>query len=72
MTRIAMLTTAQTAERLGVSERTLKRWRGDIPVFGLPPIRLGGRVMYAEADVNGWLLRQRGKGRDGDAKKTDR
>lgn len=63
MTRIRMLTTAETAERLNVSERTLLRWRQSIPIIGPPPIRIGNAIRYAEQDVNGWILTQRAKGK---------
>ncbi len=63
MTRIRMLTTAETAERLNVSERTLIRWRQSIPIIGPPPIRIGNAIRYAEQDVNGWILTQRAKGK---------
>jgi len=63
MTRIRMLTTPETAERLNVSERTLIRWRQSIPIIGPPPIRIGNAIRYAEQDVNGWILTQREKGK---------
>lgn len=63
MTRISLLTTAETAARLNVSVRTLIRWRQSVPLVGPPPIRVGNAIRYAEQDVNGWLLTQRGKGR---------
>lgn len=63
MTRIRLLTTAETAARLNVSVRTLIRWRQSVPLVGPPPIRVGNAIRYAEQDVNGWLLTQRGKGR---------
>ena len=59
MTRISMLTTTEAATRLNVSKRTLIRWRQSIP----PPIRIGNSIMYAEQDVNGWILTQREKGK---------
>lgn len=63
MTHIRLLTTAETAARLNVSQRTLIRWRQSVPLVGPPPIRVGNAIRYAEQDVNGWLLTQRGKGR---------
>ena len=58
MTRISMLTTTEAATRLNVSKRTLIRWRQSIPT-----IRIGNSIMYAEQDVNGWILTQREKGK---------
>ena len=63
MTRISMLTTAEAAARLDVSQRTLIRWRQSIPIIGPPPIRIGNGIRYAEADVNSWILTQREKGK---------
>ena len=54
MTRISMLTTAEAAARLDVSQRTLIRWRQSVPSNG---------IRYAEADVNSWILTQREKGK---------
>ncbi len=63
MTRISLLTTAETAARLHVSQRTLIRWRQSVPRVGPPPIRIGNTIRYAERDVNAWILIQREKGR---------
>ena len=63
MTRISMLTTAEAAARLDVSQRTLIRWRQSVPIIGPPPIRIGNGIRYAEADVNSWILTQREKGK---------
>lgn len=63
MTRISMLTTAEAAARLDVSQRTLIRWRQSVPIIGPPPIRIGNAIRYAEADVNSWILTQREKGK---------
>lgn len=63
MTRIRILTTTEAATRLNVSKRTLIRWRQSIPIIGPPPIRIGNSIMYAEQDVNGWILAQREKGK---------
>lgn len=63
MTRISMLTTAEAAARLDVSQRTLIRWRQSVPIIGPPPIRIGNGIQYAEADVNSWILTQREKGK---------
>lgn len=63
MTRISMLTTAEAAARLDVSQRTLIRWRQSVPIIGPPPIRIGNAIRYAEQDVNCWILTQREKGK---------
>lgn len=63
MTRISMLTTAEAAARLDVSQRTLIRWRQSVPIIGPTPIRIGNGIRYAEADVNSWILTQREKGK---------
>jgi hypothetical protein len=48
-----LLTAAQTADRLGVSKRTLANWRslGRGPRFGV----LRTRVRYREADVDAFV-----------------
>ena len=60
---IELVNTADAVTLLNVSERTLKRWRSDVPLQGPPPIRIGSRIMYATADINTYLLEQRRKGR---------
>lgn len=53
-----LITPAELASRLGVTERTLAEWRykGTGPAF----IRTGGRFPhYLPADVDEWLLSQR-------------
>jgi excisionase family DNA binding protein len=49
-----MLTTRELAERLGVGELTLRRWRkrGALP----PPIRLPGRRLgWPREEIESWL-----------------
>jgi excisionase family DNA binding protein len=48
-----LLTQAETAELLRLSERTLERWRvtGGGPVF----CKLGKRVLYRKADLEKWI-----------------
>jgi excisionase family DNA binding protein len=48
-----LLTQAETAELLRLSERTLERWRvtGGGPVF----VKLGKRVLYRKADLDEWI-----------------
>ena len=51
------LSTRQAAAVLGLSPRTLERYRvtGDGPVFN----KLGRRVCYARADLDGWTSGRR-------------
>ena len=53
----AYLSTRQAALLLGLSPRTLERYRvtGDGPVFS----KLGRRVCYARADIDGWASGRR-------------
>ena len=53
----AYLSTRQAAALLGLSPRTLERYRvtGDGPVFS----KLGRRVCYARADIDGWASGRR-------------
>lgn len=48
-----LLTQAETAEHLRLSERTLERWRvsGSGPVF----VKLGRRVLYRQSDLDEWI-----------------
>lgn len=56
-TATRLLTQRQFAEMLGVTPRSLERWRetGDGPPF----LRVGGLVRYAPADVSAWLETRR-------------
>jgi DNA-binding transcriptional MerR regulator len=49
--------TRSLAERLGLKPKTLENWRslGGGPAF----YRVGGRVMYDDADVDAWLASRR-------------
>ena len=51
------LTTAEAARYLGLSARTLKRYRvtGEGPVFH----RFGGRVRYLRGDLDAWAVERR-------------
>ena len=51
------LTTTQVAETLGISGRSLERWRltGSGPKF----IRVGKSVRYASGDISSWLATRR-------------
>ncbi len=51
------LNTREAAARLGLSARTLERYRvsGDGPVF----LKLGGRVGYLSEDLDDWLRTRR-------------
>ncbi len=55
--RTNYLSTHQAAEWLGLSTRTLDRYRvsGDGPVFH----RFGGRVRYLRADLDAWAASRR-------------
>ncbi|WP_083276367.1 helix-turn-helix domain-containing protein [Corynebacterium sp. HMSC14B06] len=51
------ITEAEAATRLGVSRRTLRRWRAagrDVPAHA----RLHGRIVYDREDVEAWTTRQ--------------
>ena len=55
--RTGYLSTRQAAEYLGLSTRTLDRYRvsGDGPVFH----RFGGRVRYLRDDLDAWAASRR-------------
>ncbi|WP_420801302.1 helix-turn-helix domain-containing protein [Pinisolibacter aquiterrae] len=48
-----MLAEKEIAAELGVSSRTVKRWRA-MP-DGLPFIALGGRIFYRRSSVRSWI-----------------
>ena len=54
---MALINPAALAEKLDSSPQTLANWRssGKGPAF----IKVGGRVMYDDADVDAWLHAQR-------------
>jgi excisionase family DNA binding protein len=56
------LTERQVAERLQVSEGTLRRWRSE--GRGPPSLRLGRLVRYLRRDLDAWAERQRERGVD--------
>jgi predicted DNA-binding transcriptional regulator AlpA len=47
------LSASSVSARLGLSRRTLERWRDR--GGGPPYVRFGGRVFYRTSDVEGWL-----------------
>ena len=48
-----LLNTQQAADSLGLSRRTLERWRleGNGPVF----VKLGRRCLYKQSDLVAWV-----------------
>ena len=59
-----LLTPSEAASRLGISHRTLERWRADH--YGPPFINVGPRaVRYAPADLATWLRANRCARSDG-------
>lgn len=52
---ITLLTPAQAARILGVTEKTLRNWRSQR--IHLPYIHIGGRVRYRRADLKAWIDR---------------
>jgi len=50
---IALLTPAQVAVQLGISEKTLANWRS--LGHGPDSMKLGGRVRYEEAAVDAFI-----------------
>ncbi len=49
--------TRRAAELLGMSRRTLEKWRGE--GNGPPFLKLGRRVLYATADLEAWVRSRR-------------
>ena len=50
----ALLTPGQVADRLGVSRRTLAKWRSN-RLVGLAYVKLGARVFYRVDDVENFI-----------------
>jgi DNA-binding transcriptional MerR regulator len=46
-------TTKEAAERIGISEQTLFRWRRESR--GPPYLRVEGRVYYRPKDIDTWI-----------------
>ena len=65
----AYLSVREAAEYLGLSPRTLDRYRvsGDGPVF----YRFGGRVRYRREDLDGWAASRRRRSTSDDGTATD-
>lgn len=57
MTDYNLLNTAELAELLHASKRTVIRWRQER--IGPPWVRAGGKVLYRRSDVDQWLERRR-------------
>ena len=49
--------TRQAAEQLGMSRRTLEKWR--VEGNGPPFLKLGRRVLYSVADLEAWIRSHR-------------
>ncbi len=52
---LGLLTPAELAELLEVSERTLEDWRSPGGPIGPPFIKMGGRIRYRWSSVEDWL-----------------
>ncbi len=53
----ANVDTWRAAELIGMSKRTLEKWRGE--GTGPPFLKLGRRVLYSVADLEEWLRSRR-------------
>ena len=51
-----LLTEAEVAEMLRVSQRTVRRWRNE--GTGPPALRIGRRIRYRRSAVETWLDRR--------------
>ena len=51
-----LLTEAEVAEMLRVSQRTVRRWRNE--GSGPPALRVGRRIRYRRSAVEAWLDRR--------------
>jgi predicted DNA-binding transcriptional regulator AlpA len=49
--------TRAAAERIGLSDKTLNNWRS--LGTGPPYFKLGGRIVYDDAEVDAWLAARR-------------
>ena len=52
-----MRDTQSAAERIGLRPKTLENWR--VKGIGPPFYKIGGRVVYADADLDAWLTARR-------------
>lgn len=52
-----LLTTAQAAEYLGTTEKTLHTWRCR-KRYAIPYVRVGSNVRYKLADLDRWIDKQ--------------
>ncbi len=55
--RIPPVDTRRAAELIGMSKRTLEKWRGE--GTGPPFLKLGRRVLYSVADLEEWIRSRR-------------
>jgi predicted DNA-binding transcriptional regulator AlpA len=52
-----LLNEHEAADRLGIKVSTLRRWR--VKGSDLPFIRIGGRIKYADNDIEGYIQSRR-------------
>lgn len=52
-----MLNTERTAEHIGVSPKTIRRWRYE--GTGPPAHKVGAAVRYRRSDIDAWLAARR-------------
>jgi hypothetical protein len=52
---VRYLSRGALAEHLGLTERTIRTWRG----AGMPGVKVGKTVMYDVAEVNAWISEHR-------------
>jgi excisionase family DNA binding protein len=57
-----LLTEAEVADLLRVSQRTVRRWRNE--GTGPPALRVGRRIRYRRSAVEAWLDRRDETGKD--------
>jgi len=61
MTIKLLLSGPNAAEALSVCEKTL--WNHTEPRGTIPCVRMGARVLYAVSDLEAWVERQKGEGK---------
>lgn len=61
---MTLLTEKEAAERLRVSPGTLRNWRSGREGRGPRYARIGGRVVYDEADLLAWVNDRKRSGTD--------
>lgn len=53
-----LLTIEEVGEQIGVSPKTIYKWRTRRPIYGPPAFKVGKYLRWKQADVDAWIAAQ--------------